>query len=71
MISFKQLYLLLNEASYQGNIGIMELSQFFARAEKENPELYHKVLKLIKKGNASKEVWKIIQDFLNVQLVDK
>lgn len=66
MFSFKFIF----EAAYKGNIGIVELFQFYERAKKENPDLYDKVQNLVKQKK-EKEVWKIIQDFLNVKLVDK
>lgn len=70
VFSFSQLYSILQEASYEGNIGIIELNQFFAKTKKQNPELYKKVKKLIQDGD-SKQVWKIIQDYLNVKLIGK
>ena len=48
----------------------MELSQFFEKSKKNDPKLYEKVKKLISDGD-SKEVWRIIQDYLNVKLVGK
>lgn len=69
MISFFQF--LIREASYKGNLGFIELYQFLERAKKENPELYKKVQALIARGNASQEVWRIVQDFLGVKLVGK
>jgi hypothetical protein len=66
MFSFKFIF----EAAYKGNIGIVELFQFYERAKKENPDLYDEVQTLVKQKK-EKEVWKIIQDFLNVKLVDK
>ena len=69
-LSFAQFQSLMLEASYKGNIGIMELNKFFAKTKKDHPDLYKKVWKLIDSGD-SKEVWRIIQDFLKVDLVDK
>jgi hypothetical protein len=66
MFSFRFIF----EAAYKGNIGIIELFQFYEKAEKENPELFKEVKSLIKQ-NKEKEVWKKIQDYLNVKLVDK
>jgi hypothetical protein len=66
MFSFRFIF----EAAYKGNIGIIELFQFYEKAEKENPELFKEVKALIKQ-NKEKEVWKKIQDYLNVKLVDK
>ena len=66
MFSFRNLF----EAVYKGNIGIIELNQFFAKAKNSDPELYKKVKELIKQ-NDSKAVWKIVQDYLNVRLIGK
>ena len=55
------------EASYEGNIGIMELMKFFTEAGKEAPELVAKVKNLIKKRQ-DKEVWKIVQDYTGTKL---
>lgn len=55
------------EAAYEGNIGIMELMQFFTKAGKEAPELVAKVKELIKKGE-DKLVWKIVQDYTGTKL---
>ena len=63
-------FIRLHEAVYKGNIGIMELVQFMSKAKKEDPDIYRKVKSLIDK-NDSKAVWKIIQDYLDVQLVGK
>lgn len=67
MFSFRDLF----EASYKGNIGIMELVAFYKKAGNEDPALLKKVKKMISDGGNEKAVWKIVQDFLNVQLVDK
>jgi hypothetical protein len=58
------------EASYEGNIGIMELFKFFAKAEKEDPQLVAKVKQLIKQGE-DKMVWGIVQDYTSTKLVGK
>ena len=55
------------EAAYEGNIGIMELMQFFTKAGKEAPELVAKVKDLIKQKR-DKEVWKIVQDYTGTKL---
>ena len=57
----------IDEASYEGNIGIMELMQFFSKAGKEAPELVAKVKDLIKQKR-DKEVWKIVQDYTGTKL---
>lgn len=69
MLSFFQF--LIQEASYVGNIGFIELYQFLNKTKTENPELYKKVQALIAKGNASNDVWEIIQKFLNIKLIGK
>ena len=59
-----------DEASYEGNIGIMELFKFFSKAEKEDPKLVAKVKDMIKQRR-DKEVWRIIQDYTGTQLTGK
>lgn len=59
-----------SEASYEGNIGIMELMQFFAKAGKDAPELVAKVKELVKQKR-DKEVWKIVQDYTGTKLKGK
>ena len=54
----------LNEASYAGNIGIMELIQFYNKA---TPDLITKVKALIAKKK-NKEAWEIIQKTTGVKL---
>lgn len=55
------------EAAYSGNIGMMELVQFFSKAD---PGLVEKVKALIAEKR-NKEVWNIIQKFTNTKLVGK
>lgn len=63
MISFKD-YTELKEASYAGNIGIMELIKFY---EKATPDLVKRVKDLIaKRDNAA--AWDIVQGTLGVAL---
>jgi hypothetical protein len=59
-----------DEASYEGNIGIMELFKFFSKAEKEDPKLVARVKEMIKQRR-DKEVWRIIQDYTGTQLTGK
>lgn len=54
----------ITEASYEGNIGIMELMKFFQSAP---PELVAKVKALLDKG-ANKEVWQIVQKYTGTKL---
>jgi hypothetical protein len=60
----KQLQEQLNEASYAGNIGIMELIQFYNKA---SPELIKKVKALIAKKK-NKEAWEVIQQTTGIKL---
>jgi pterin-4a-carbinolamine dehydratase len=55
------------EASYEGNIGIMELMKFFSTAPSE---LVAQVKQLIKQKK-DKEVWKIVQQYTNTKLKGK
>ena len=52
------------EASYDGNVGIMELIKFFNTAPNN---LVSQVKELIKQ-HEDKEVWKIVQQYTNVKL---
>jgi hypothetical protein len=58
----------LTDAAYEGNVGIMELFKFFAKAEKKSPELVAKVKELIKQKR-DKEVWQIVQRETGTKLV--
>jgi len=60
----------VKEASYEGNIGIMELFKFFSKAEKEDPKLVARVKEMIKQRR-DKEVWRIIQDYTGTELTGK
>jgi hypothetical protein len=60
----------VEEASYEGNIGIMELFKFFSKAEKEDPKLVARVKEMIKQRR-DREVWRIIQDYTGTQLTGK
>lgn len=63
MLTFKE-YKELAEASYSGNIGIMELVKFYNKA---TPDLIKKVKELIaKKDNDA--AWEIIQRVTGVKL---
>ena len=53
-----------DEASYDGNIGIMELMQFFKSAP---PELVDRVKRLIDQGE-KKQVWQIVQRHTGTKL---
>jgi hypothetical protein len=55
------------EASYEGNIGIMELMKFFQTAPKE---LVVQVKQLINQKK-DKEVWKIVQQYTGTKLKGK
>jgi len=60
----------VKEASYKGNLGLIELFKFFNKAEKEDPKLVDRVKKLIKQRR-DKEVWRIVQDYTGEKLVGK
>ena len=55
------------EASYPGNIGMMELAKFFQIANPEQKQLFKQLLEKGKKGLA----WKLIQDIVGVKLQGK
>ena len=57
----------VKEAVYPGNIGAMEVSQFFMKA---NPEQKAEVKKLIA-NKQFRDAWKIIQSVLGVKLHGK
>ena len=50
------------EASYPGNIGMMELAKFFSMADEEQKTLFKQLLERGKKGLA----WKLVQDIVGV-----
>ena len=52
------------EASYPGNIGMMELAKFFNMADDEQKTLFKQLLEKGKKGLA----WKLVQDIVGVKL---
>ena len=53
-----------HEASYPGNIGMMELAKFFNMADEEQKTLFKQLLERGKKGLA----WKLVQDIVGVKL---
>lgn len=57
-------YLEINELSYKGNIGIMELVKFHNKA---TPEQSKQLKELIAKGKQD-EAWKLLQDVTGVKL---
>lgn len=63
MISFKT-YQEIREASYAGNIGIMELIKFYTNA---TPEVAAKVKALIA-SKKDKEAWDIVQKVTGTKL---
>ena len=60
---FKE-YIEMHEASYSGNIGIMELIKF---KQKATPEQKKKFDSLVK-GKKNKEAWNMVQDVTGVKL---
>jgi hypothetical protein len=53
-----------HEASYPGNIGMMELAKFFSMADEEQKTLFKQLLERGKKVLA----WKLVQDIVGVKL---
>ena len=53
-----------HEASYPGNIGMMELAKFFQMADPQVKEQFKELLERGKKGLA----WKLVQDIVGVKL---
>lgn len=60
----------VDEASYAGNVGLMELMKFFAQAKNKDPDLVTKVKELIKQKR-DKDVWRIVQDYTGTDLQGK
>lgn len=56
-----------HEATYPGNIGMMEVAKFFQIASSEQKQLFKNLLEKDKKGLA----WKLIQDITNTKLQGK
>jgi predicted chitinase len=54
----------VGEASYPGNIGMMELAKFFSTADPTQKKLFQNLLEKGKKGLA----WKLVQDTIGVKL---
>lgn len=63
MITFKE-YSALAEAVYPGNIGMMELVQFFKKADPETTKIVKKLIATKK----NREAWNIIQKTVGVKL---
>lgn len=63
MQSFKE-YVKLNEASYAGNIGIMELIKFKQKASQEEKKQFDDHVK----NNRHKEAWHMVQKVTGVKL---
>ena len=55
----------INELSYPGNIGMMEVAAFYAKA---SPEQKNQFERLVAMGN-NKEAWQLIQAVTNTKLV--
>ncbi|MFW6046488.1 MAG: hypothetical protein ACOCP4_01710 [Candidatus Woesearchaeota archaeon] len=67
LTKYKQLF---NEAVYDGNIGAMEVFRFFNEAKKKGIML-HEYVSTLSKSENQEDVrlgWRIIQQFLGVQL---
>jgi hypothetical protein len=54
----------LAEAAYVGNIGVMELAKFYAKASNKDKN----VLQSLIKSKKNKEAWKLVQDVTGVKL---
>lgn len=57
----------VGEASYPGNLGMMELAKFFQVADDAKKKLFQELLQKGKKGLA----WKLVQDTVDVKLQGK
>lgn len=57
----------VGEASYPGNLGMMELAKFFQIADDKQKDLFKQFLEKGKKGLA----WKLVQDITNTKLQGK
>ena len=57
----------LDELSYQGNMGVQEIFQFFEKASKKEIDTYHRLIK----QNKIKASWQLIQMVLDVKLKGK
>jgi hypothetical protein len=55
------------EASYPGNLGMMELAKFFQMADDKQKDIFRQLLEKGKKGLA----WKLVQDVTGVKLQGK
>ena len=60
----KQTLKQMNEATYQGNIGVMELFKFHQKASQKQKD----VLQSHIKSKKHKEAWKLVQDVTGVKL---
>ena len=63
----KEINKALGELSYQGNMGVQEIFQFFDKATKKEIDLYHRLIK----QNKIKASWQLIQMVLDVKLKGK
>jgi predicted chitinase/LysM repeat protein len=57
----------VGEASYEGNVGMMEVSKFFKIADESQKKLFKELLEKGKRGLA----WKLVQDVTDVKLQGK
>lgn len=58
----------IEEASYQGNIGVMELIKAKQIAE---PAIKHLINQMIEHGYSKRQIWKIIQQLTDTKLKGK
>jgi hypothetical protein len=64
MVWVKNLLEQLDEATYAGNIGMMELVKFYSKASPKD----RSVLQSYIKNKKHKEAWKLVQDVTGVKL---
>ena len=57
---------ILNELSYSGNIGLIEMSDFYTIANKRQLDLFEKFLRRRK----LKEAWRLVQRVTHTRLMD-
>lgn len=73
VISPRTVNLSMDEASYTGNVGAMEVMRFFMQVKKNDVKLYDYVQKLSKSDDPEQNqlAWRIIQQYLDVKLQGK
>mgnify|MGYP003345995796 CR=1 FL=1 len=64
MLWVRQIQEQLDEASYVGNIGVMELVKFYSKASPKDKSMLQSLIKRKK----NEEAWKLVQDVTGVKL---